>query len=475
MTVWMEIPGMIHIFISKVREWIRFMIIREMTKLYGFSSGDRISVVNTVNFTYIQCNGEDIIKISKNRSMLKTNSFVLEIMDGTSVLQQEKLMDWNIWKSVRTYKIACPVSVQVYDDTTGEMVGEVKDGAEYNENTEYGNLYSIYNEETGEYDKMLDLTEGYSVKIVGENSGTMDVSITETAENGKESTYSVNEVPVSRDEVFTVEADQKELVSSDTSKEVIKLEDENGEKVCEHRDTFWKTTMNSACTKTGAKEKICNSCGAVLETQIIPMTAHTWGAESIIKQATVLEKGSRQKICKVCGATENTDIPKLSPSMTLTVSSLPLQVKKSVNAGSFVTGLANGDYVKSYVSGNKKIAVVSGKGKVTAKKAGTVKIVITLASGLKKNLTVKVQKSAVKTKKISGLKKNLALRVREKIKLSPIVSPVTSSQKISYSSSNKKIVTVSSKGVCTAKKVGKARITVKSGAKKYVVNVIVKK
>ena len=47
--------------------------------------------------------------------------------------------------------------------------------------------------------------------------------------------------------------------------------------------------------------------------------------------------------------------------------------------------------------------------------------------------------------------------------LKPVISPITSQEKVTYSSSNKKIATVSSSGVITGKKKGTAYITVKSG------------
>ncbi|MCC8066187.1 MAG: Ig-like domain-containing protein [Clostridiales bacterium] len=48
-------------------------------------------------------------------------------------------------------------------------------------------------------------------------------------------------------------------------------------------------------------------------------------------------------------------------------------------------------------------------------------------------------------------------------------------QKVTYTSSNKKMVTVTAKGVVTAKKAGAAKITVRSGTKKVVVTVKVTK
>ena len=54
--------------------------------------------------------------------------------------------------------------------------------------------------------------------------------------------------------------------------------------------------------------------------------------------------------------------------------------------------------------------------------------------------------------------------------------PVTSSQGLTYSTSNKKIVKVDKKGRITAqKKTGKATVTVKSGSKKVKITVKVVK
>ena len=90
-------------------------------------------------------------------------------------------------------------------------------------------------------------------------------------------------------------------------------------------------------------------------------------------------------------------------------------------------------------------------------------------------MTVKVQKADVKTMKITGLDKTLKLKKGKKTTLDPTLKPFTSKQKITYTSSNKKIVTVNAKGVVKAVKPGKAKITVKSGNKQFVVTVKVTK
>lgn len=129
-----------------------------------------------------------------------------------------------------------------------------------------------------------------------------------------------------------------------------------------------------------------------------------------------------------------------------------------------VTGLAAGDSVKSWKSSKTSIVKVNSKGKITAqKKTGKAKITVTLASGLKKTITVTVQKKTVTTKKITGVPSKLKLKKKKTYQLAVILNPLTSSEKVTYKTSNKKVVTVSKSGKLTAKKAGSAVITVKSG------------
>ena len=99
---------------------------------------------------------------------------------------------------------------------------------------------------------------------------------------------------------------------------------------------------------------------------------------------------------------------------------------------------------------------------------------VTLQSGLRKQINVKVQKGAVKTTKITGMPGKLTLKKGQKQTLKPVLMPFTSVEKVTYQSSNKKIVSVTSKGVIKGVKKGKAKITVKAGKKKYVITVTVK-
>ena len=136
----------------------------------------------------------------------------------------------------------------------------------------------------------------------------------------------------------------------------------------------------------------------------------------------------------------------------------------------------------SWKSSNKKIVTVSSKGKITGKKKGKAVITVKLLSGKTTKFTVKVQNGIVETSSIkvvnkatdTKLPKETSLKVKKKLSLKTTVAPVTSRQKVTYSSSNKKIAEVTSKGVITAKKKGTAVITVKSGKKTVKIKVKVK-
>ena len=115
----------------------------------------------------------------------------------------------------------------------------------------------------------------------------------------------------------------------------------------------------------------------------------------------------------------------------------------------------------TWSSSNKKVATVSKKGVVTAKKAGKVKITAKFGS---KKLVCKI---TVKNPKLNKTKLSLCEGDKFTLKV------IKTSKKITWSSSDKSVATVSKKGVVTAKSPGNATITAKFGKfkKKCVVNV----
>ena len=202
---------------------------------------------------------------------------------------------------------------------------------------------------------------------------------------------------------------------------------------------------------------------------------HSWISWKTVSAATVFQAAKQTRTCQRCKISENrTSGSKLKPTIQTNANSFPLKAKQTTTKLK-VTGLAAGDRIVSWKSSNPKILTVTANGKLKAgKKTGKATLTITLASGLKKQIKVKVQKKAVKTTKISVSQTRIVLKKGKKQLLRPVITPITSLQKITFSSSNKKIVSVNKKGQITARKKGRAKITIRSGSKKKVVTVTVK-
>ena len=248
-----------------------------------------------------------------------------------------------------------------------------------------------------------------------------------------------------------------------------------------HAFSTWKVTKEATCASEGSEERTCARCKEV-EKRTIPATGeHSYDSWKTTRESTVLNMGQQERICSVCKKKETKSIAKLKATISLNVSgTIPLKTKQTFTPK--VT-MGKGDKVVSWKSSNKKVASVDKNGKVKGLKAGkTATITVQLASGLKKSFKVKVQKKNVATKSLkvvnvsTGKKvsSKVSLKRKQTLKLATTVSPITSKEKVKYSSSNKKVVSVSSKGVIKAKKKGKATITVKSGKKTYRIKVTVK-
>ena len=201
--------------------------------------------------------------------------------------------------------------------------------------------------------------------------------------------------------------------------------------------------------------------------------AHNWSSWKVTTAATVLKTGKKQRTCSYCKKKATASIARLKPTLKLSMTSVILKKGQTTTAFK-VTGLAKGDKVKSYRSSNTKIASIDSRGKIKGIRIGSTKITVTLASGKKATITVKVQKNAVTTQKLTVSPSRISLKLKKTYKLKISRSPLTTVERITYRSSNSKVASVNSKGVITARKKGTATITVLSGKKKATVKVTVK-
>ena len=236
-----------------------------------------------------------------------------------------------------------------------------------------------------------------------------------------------------------------------------------------------KITKEATCTETGVKTYTCTRCKKT-KTEEIKATGHKFSAWKTSSKATIYSPAKQTRECTSCHKKQIRDTgKKLKATIKVSASKITMQPQQKL--GTLKVTFANGDSVKSWKSSNQNIFKVVGKtnGKCTltaGRTAGTAKLTIKLKSGLTKDVSIKVK--SVKTTKISGVKSAITLKVKKTTTLKPVLVPKNSTEKITYKSSNSKIVTVNAAGKVVAKKKGTAYIYVKSGSKTVKCKVVVK-
>ena len=170
--------------------------------------------------------------------------------------------------------------------------------------------------------------------------------------------------------------------------------------------------------------------------------------------------------------------PEPKPSIRLNYTSIPLQVKQSTTAVKISKSAIKGDKIRSAKSSNSKVAKVSVKnGKLTIKgmKAGKATVTVTSAKGAKATVKVTVQKKKVALKKLQAItSRKVTVKKGKKTTLKVANSPITAKASVKWKTSNKKVVSVTSKGVVKGLKKGSATITAYSGKVKMTFKVTVK-
>ena len=196
------------------------------------------------------------------------------------------------------------------------------------------------------------------------------------------------------------------------------------------------------------------------------LTAGKKKGSAVVTVTLASKKTASFKVTVQKAAVKTTKITTTTKSLTLAKGATYKKLASSIA----VTPVTSKEKV-TYSSSNKKVATVSSKGVIKAKKAGTAKI--TIKSGNKKTVvTVKV--TGVKTTNLSGVPAAKNVSKGKSFKIKAIATPKNTDEKITYKSSNKKVATVTSKGVVKGLKKGTATITVQSGSKKMTCKVTVK-
>lgn len=145
-------------------------------------------------------------------------------------------------------------------------------------------------------------------------------------------------------------------------------------------------------------------------------------------------------------------------AITLNKTDLTLKKGKSYTLKATVTPENSVDKTVTFKSSKSSVAKVDANGKVTAKKAGTATITATTKNGLKATCKITVTDPATKV----YLTPAMSIKKGSSVKLTASVFPKTTTDKLTWSTSNKKVVTVTKSGKIKGVKTGTATITVKT-------------
>lgn len=243
---------------------------------------------------------------------------------------------------------------------------------------------------------------------------------------------------------------------------------------------FAKTSYNLYSTQSGKVSLVSDykqdGIVSIKSSNPSKVSVNTAG---VIKAGVVKGKAVKVTITAVVksGKAIKTVVTVAPTKITLNATSVPLQLKKSTSVIKVAKATLPGDQIASWSTSNKKVVIVSKSGKITAKKVGTAVVRITMKSGATAKCKVKVQKAAVKLTKIAVNSKKVNLNLKKgpkTYKLTATKAPITVVNKVTFTTSNKKVAVVSKSGKITAKKAGKAVITVKCAKKVQKVTVVVK-
>ena len=198
--------------------------------------------------------------------------------------------------------------------------------------------------------------------------------------------------------------------------------------------------------------------------------------------ATSVGNASIYASCKVIvNKNSNSSNTTEQPSNTTSPNTPSLKLDKSnyttITGKTFMLNYNLHNYNKpvTWKSSNKKIAIVLSNGKIKTIKPGKVTITCSTSDNkLSSKCTITVKQAVTSIK----LPKSIKIKKNKSVKLKPKFNAKAYNKKVSWKSSNKKIATISSKGVLKGKKVGKVTITciAKDGSNtKSKIKVIVKK
>ena len=159
-----------------------------------------------------------------------------------------------------------------------------------------------------------------------------------------------------------------------------------------HDWSEWKVDEKPTCGFKGSASRYCKRCDKEQQKDLpIDPNNHELNEYDWYEwdEPTALHSGEDRRTCSCGKITERRKTSKLKAKVKLQKTKLSLKKKKTYTLK--IKSKTYGDKISKWKSSKPKIASVSSKGKIKAKKKGTTKITLYMKSGVKATCTVKVK------------------------------------------------------------------------------------
>ncbi len=430
--------------IAYIGNCLSLWVLENQTSFYTSADSDKNMYARKLYYSmYMLWNtrkaGEQTLQSMCTKAYKKWSKYYTLSLQISSTLDSYKdsIFTDSMTKAFISVTVSCPVDVEVYNGD-GKLIAIAKDGEESSGYTEDVYYYVRYQKLDEDYVKILCFPEdsGYTLKYKGKDIGAVDSVILNITEEGDAERKYIENIKVKNDTVITVDSLSSDMPSytvvngfeNESPKGTFQTEPDKYTPV-----TGIKLTESKLQLKVGEKRLIAASAlpENATEKKVLWSSSDEAVAE-VNSEGVITAKAAGQCIVQ-CTAVGSSDIHKTVDIVVLT------DQAETPGGGTEVPG----DETESPGNGTGG----SDSGSNTGIQAGD-----------RKNIKV----SAIT---LSGISKKIA--AGKKIKLTANIAPANASNKsITWTSSNKKVAAVNSKGVVTMKKKsGGKSVTITATAK----------
>lgn len=226
-------------------------------------------------------------------------------------------------------------------------------------------------------------------------------------------------------------------------------------------DASEEATSDETQIVVGVKEKYALDAKAIGKGKKVTFKSSKKSVATVSSKGVIkgVKKGSAKITCKVGGKTKAVYEVKVVPApgdVALDKTSVTLGVKESVTLTPTIPEGTHASF--SWSTKDKHIATVTQSGKITGKKVGKTTVTVETQNGKTAKVTVKVKKAP---DEVTLNKSSAEMNEGDSLQLKATL-PSDTYSKITWSSSDAKVATVSESGKVTALAAGKATITAKT-------------